>query len=155
MISVFAKASQHDGWLQAMNDEIHSIEKNDTRELTSLPEGKKSIGVKWVFKTKYKPSGEVERLKARLVVKDYKQKPGIDYYEVFAPIARLDTIHMVIALVAQKKWQVHQMDVKFAFLDGFLEEELFVEQPEGYVQHGQEDKVLKLKKALYGLKQAP
>ena len=151
----FADAAQDGRWVQAMDEEIHSIEKNNTWEITSLPKGKKSIGVKWVYKTKYQPDGQVDRLKARLVVKGYKQKPGIDYYEVFAPVARLDTIRLVIALAAQKKWQIHQMDVKSAFLNGSLEEEVFVDQPVGYVKKGHEDKVLKLKKALYGLKQAP
>ena len=85
-----------------MDAEIQSIEKNDTWELTSLPEGKKTIGVKWVYKTKYKSDGQVDKLKARLVVKGYKQKPGSDYYEVFAPVARVDTIRLVIALAAQE-----------------------------------------------------
>eukprot|EP00268_Persea_americana_P053619 TRINITY_DN60865_c0_g1_i1.p1 TRINITY_DN60865_c0_g1~~TRINITY_DN60865_c0_g1_i1.p1 ORF type:complete len:349 (+),score=54.58 TRINITY_DN60865_c0_g1_i1:103-1047(+) len=138
-----------------MDSEIQSIEKNNTWELTSLPQGKKSIGVKWMYKTKYKPDGQVDRLKARLVVKGYKQKPGIDYYEVFALVARLDTIRMVIALAAQKQWRIHQMDVKSAFLNGLLEEEVFVDQLVGYVVEGHEDKVLKLKKALYRLKQVP
>ena len=150
----FEDAAQDGRWVQAMDEEIHSIEKNNTWEITSLPKGKKSIGVKWVYKTKYQPDRQVDRLKARLVVKGYKQKPGIDYYEVFAPVARLDTIRLVIALAAQKKWQIHQMDVKSAFLNGSLEEEVFVDQPVGYVKKGHEDKVLKLKKALYGLKQA-
>lgn len=151
----FSDAVQDGGWVQAMDDEIQSIEKNDTWELTSLPEGKKSIGVKWVYKTKYKPDGQVDRLKARLVVKGYKQKPGIDYFEVFAPVARMDTVRMIVALAAQNQWKIHQMDVKSAFLNGLLDEEVYVDQPVGYVQPGCEDKVLKLKKALYGLKQAP
>ena len=100
----FEDAAQDGRWVQAMDEEIHSIEKNNTWEITSLPKGKKSIGVKWVYKTKYQPDGQVDRLKARLVVKGYKQKPGIDYYEVFAPVARLDTIRLVIALAVPKKW---------------------------------------------------
>lgn len=100
----FAEASQDNGWLQAMNDEIQAIEKNDTWELTTLPVGNKSIGVKRVYKTKFKPDGNIDRLKARLVVKGYKQKPGINYYEVFAPVARMDTIRMVTALASLNKW---------------------------------------------------
>ena len=138
-----------------MDDEIHSIEKNNTWELTSLPPNKKSIGVKWIYKTKYRPNGEVERLKARLVVKGYKQKPGIDYFEVFAPVARMDTIRMIVALAVQNRWRIYQMDVKSAFLNGFLDEEVYVDQPPGYVKKGYENQVYKLKKALYGLKQAP
>nr|GFB86050.1 reverse transcriptase [Tanacetum cinerariifolium] len=138
-----------------MEEEIKSIEKNDTWELTTLPKGQKAIGVKWVYKAKKNAKGEVEKYKSRLVAKGYKQKHGIDYEEVFAPVARLETIRMIIAIAAQHKWKIHQMDVKSAFLNGFLEEEVYVEQPEGYFAKGQEDKVLRLKKALYGLKQAP
>ena len=138
-----------------MDDEIKSIEKNDTWELTTLPKGQKAIGVKWVYKAKKNAKGEVEKYKARLVAKGYKQKHGIDYEEVFAPVARLETIRMIIAIAAQYRWKIHQMDVKSASLNGLLEEEVYVEQPEGYVAKGQEGKVLRLKKALYGLKQAP
>jgi hypothetical protein len=108
-----------------------------------------------VFKAKKNAKGEIERYKARLVVKGYSQRPGIDYGEVFAPITLLETIRMVISLAAQNKWKIYQMDVKSAFLNGILEEEIYVEQPMGYVIKGGEEKVLKLKKALYGLKQAP
>ena len=103
-----------------------------------------------MYKTKYKPSGEIDHFKARLVAKGYKQKPGIYYFEVFAPVARLDTIRMLISLSAQNNWKIHQMDVKSAFLNGTLEEEVYVEQPAGYEIEGKEDKVYKLKKALYG-----
>ncbi|KAM2202178.1 hypothetical protein ACFX1X_001031 [Malus domestica] len=120
-----------------MDQEIQSIEKNDTWELVKLPPGGKTIGVKWVFKTKLKENGEVDKYKARLVAKGYCQQYGIDYAEVFAPVARLDTIRVVISLAAQKNWGIYQLDVKSAFL------------------HGHESKVYRLKKALYGLKQAP
>ncbi|CAL9006618.1 unnamed protein product, partial [Prunus brigantina] len=151
----FEEACEHEHWIRAMGKEIHAIEKNETWELTSLPEGKKTIGVKWVYKTKYKPNGDVDRFKARLVAKGYKQKPGIDYFEVFALVARLDTVRMVISLAAHNAWKIFQMDVKSAFLNGTLEEEVYLEQPAGYVKQGQADMVYKLKKAFYGLKQAP
>uniref|UniRef100_A0A2N9ICE2 Integrase catalytic domain-containing protein n=1 Tax=Fagus sylvatica TaxID=28930 RepID=A0A2N9ICE2_FAGSY len=151
----FKEAVQDKKWRNAMNEEIKAIKKNDTWELTTLPHGKKAIGVKWVYKMKKNAKGEVERYKARLVVKGYSQQQGIDCDEVFAPVARLETIRLLIALAAQNKWSIFQMDVKSAFLNGYLEEEVFVEQPIGYVVKGQEGKVLKLKKALYGLKQAP
>nr|GEX01244.1 reverse transcriptase [Tanacetum cinerariifolium] len=96
-----------------------------------------------------------ELYEARLVAKGYKQKHRIDYEEVFAPVARLETIRMIITVAAQHKWKIHQMDVKSAFLSGLLAEEVYVEQPERYVSKGQKGKVLRLKKALYGLKQAP
>jgi len=97
-----------------MDEEINAIEKNITWELTKLPVDKKPIGVKWMYKTKYKLSDEIDRCKARLVAKGYKQKLGIDYFEVFTPIARLDTIHMFISLSAKNNWKIHQMDVKSA-----------------------------------------
>lgn len=151
----FEEAVQSTKWKQAMDEEIESIEKNNTWELTTLPRGQKTIGVKWVYKAKKNAKGEIEKYKARLVAKGYKQKQGVDYEEVFAPVARLETIRMIIAIAAQYKWSIHQMDVKSAFLNGLLEEEVYVEQPEGYVVKGQEGKVLRLRKALYGLKQAP
>ena len=97
----------------------------------------------------------MEKYKARLVAKGYKQKVGIDYEEVFAPVARIETVRLVISLATQNKWKIFQLDVKSAFLNGYLNEEVYIDQPKGYVRSGQEDKVLKLKKALYGLKQAP
>ncbi|GJY47611.1 reverse transcriptase [Tanacetum coccineum] len=141
-------------WRQVMKEEIKSIENSDTWQLMTLQKGQKAIGVKWVYKAKKNAKGEVEKYKARLVAKGYKQKHGIDYEEVFAPVARLETIRLIIAIDAQHRWKIHQMDVKSAFLNGLLEEEVYVEQPEGYVAKGQEGKVLRLKKALYGLKQA-
>jgi hypothetical protein len=111
--------------------------------------------VKWVYKTKYKANGEVDKHKARLVAKGFAQEYGVDYNETFAPVTRLDTIRMVLAIAAQHNWKVYQMDVKSAFLNEYLEEEVYVQQPPGYEVRGQEDKVYRLKKALYGLKQAP
>ncbi|CAI8619364.1 unnamed protein product [Vicia faba] len=105
-----------------MDAEIEFIEKNNTWELTKLPRGQKIIGVKWVFKTKLKESGEVDKYKARLVAKGYKQEYGVDYKEVFAPVARHDTIRLVISLATQYSWPIYQLDVKFAFLHDELEE---------------------------------
>jgi len=119
------------------------------------PKDRKVIGVKWVFKTKFNPDGSVNKHKARLVVKGYAQIWGVDFSETFAPVARLDTIRMILALAAQQGWKVHQLDVKSAFLNGVLQEEIYVEQPEGFVTPGQEEKVYLLRKALYGLRQAP
>ncbi|CAL2265083.1 unnamed protein product [Prunus armeniaca] len=142
-------------WRDAMNAEIEAIERNKTWDLTILPAGVKTIGVKWVFKTKLNESGEIDKCKARLVAKGYAQQYGIDYTEVYAPVARLDTIHLIIALAAQQGWSIFQLDVKSAFQHGELSEEVFVQQPQGYEKKGEEHKVYKLNKALYGLKQAP
>uniref|UniRef100_A0A2N9FP23 Integrase catalytic domain-containing protein n=1 Tax=Fagus sylvatica TaxID=28930 RepID=A0A2N9FP23_FAGSY len=153
--TTFEEAVQSSKWRAAMDLEIEAIERNGTWELTDLPKGMKKIGVKWVFKTKLNENGEVDKCKARLVAKGYAQQYGIDYTEVFAPVARWDTIRMVIALAARNSWSVFQLDVKSAFLHGELNEAVFVEQPQGYEKKGEEYKVYKLKKALYGLKQAP
>lgn len=142
-------------WRKAMDAEITAIERNDTWELCDLPKGQKTIGVKWVYETKLKENGEVDKHKARLVAKGYKQEFGVDYKEVFAPVARHDTIRLVIAMAAQNSWPIFQLDVKSAFLHGDLKEEIFIDQPLGYVKFGNEHKVYKLKKSLYGLKQAP
>ncbi|BBG98940.1 multidrug resistance-associated protein 9 [Prunus dulcis] len=131
------------------------IEKNNTWKLVDRPFGKPIIGVKWVYKTKLNLDGSVQKNKARLVAKGYSQKPGIDYNETFAPVARLDTIRTLIALAAQKEWNLYQLDVKSAFQNGVLKEEVYVEQPQGFVKENEEIRVYKLNKALYGLKQAP
>jgi hypothetical protein len=151
----YQEAVENVKWRDAMEEEIKSITKNDTCELTTLPQGHKEIGVRWVYMAKKNAKGDVERYKARLVAKGYSQRQGIDYDEVFAPVARLEIIRLVISLAAQNEWKIYQMDVKSTFLNGFLEEEVYIEQPQGYEVKGQEEKVLKLKKALYGLKQAP
>ena len=137
-----------------MDDEINSIEKNDTWEMCNLPKGHKTIGVKWVFKRKLNKISEVDKYKARLVVKVYKQQYEVDYTEVFSLVARHGTIRLVVALAAQNSWPIFQLDVKSVFLHGYLEEQVFIEQPLGYIKVGNENKVYKLKKALYGLKQA-
>ena len=111
--------------------------------------------MKWIFKTKLNESGQIEKYKARLVAKGYAQRFGIDYTEVFASVARLDTVRVLLALAAQGTWEVVQLDIKSAFLHGELQEEVFVQQPEGFIKKGRENQVYRLKKALYGLKQAP
>lgn len=138
-----------------MDEEMTAIEKNGTWELTNLPRSHKAIDVKWVFKIKMKSNGEVERYKAMLVAKRFKQRQGYDYEEIFYPVARMDTVRLIIVVAAQKQWKIHQMDVKSAFLNGPLDEEVYVKQPPGFVQCGKEEKVSILKRALYGVKQAP
>jgi hypothetical protein len=120
-----------------------------------LPDGLKPIGVKWVYKLKKDANGSIVKHKARLVTKGYVQKEGVEFEEVFAPVARLDSVRLLLALAAQEGWKVHHMDVKSSFLNGELKEEVYVSQPPGFTVKGQEHKVYKLNKALYGLKQAP
>jgi len=151
----FKEACTNQQWREAMNAEMKAIEKNHTWELVHPPDGITPIGVKWIFKTKFNASGHIEKYKARLVAKGYAQRFGIDYTKVFAPVARLDTVRLILALAAQNAWEVMQLDVKNAFLHGELQEEVYVQQPEGFVKKGREDHIYRLKKALYGLKQAP
>ncbi|KAI5354684.1 hypothetical protein L3X38_007579 [Prunus dulcis] len=125
----YEEAAQDKAWIKAMEEELSMIEKNKTWELVDRPSDKQVIGVKWVFKTKLNLDGSVHKNKARLVAKGYVQKPGIDYNETFAPVARLDTIRTLIALAAQRSWKLFQLDVKSAFLNGILQEEVYVDQP--------------------------
>lgn len=138
-------------WTQAMVEELNAIEDNDTWDLVSLPNGRKAIGSKWVFKIKTKFDGTIERRKARLVAQGFSQKFGVDYDEVFAPVARSTTMRLLLSIAGINNFTVRHYDIKTAFLNGKLEEEIFLKQPPGF-EIG--DKVYKLKKSLYGLKQA-
>ena len=139
-------------WLDAMKEELEPIKRNKTWELTELPMEKKAISVRWVFKVKFKPDGSVGKHKARLVARGFLQKPGLDYLEVFALVARHEAIRLVIALAANRSWPLMHLDVKSTFLNGPLQEEVYVSQPPGFVKNNQEGMVYKLHKALYGLK---
>ena len=123
-----------------MDEEIASIEKNQTWELVDLPNGRDVIGLKWIYKTKYNEDGSIKKHKACLVAKAYSQQPGIDFHETFAPIVRKETIRTFLALAAQMELEVFQLEVKSAFLYGDLEEEVYIEQPKGYMKKGKEDK---------------
>ncbi|GJW46022.1 zinc finger, CCHC-type containing protein [Tanacetum coccineum] len=127
----------------------------ETNEKSVLPKGVRPIGSKWVFKKKLNPDGSISAFKARLVAKCYRQKEGIDYFDTYAPLARISSIRTLIAISAVKGLYIHQMDVKTDFLNGYLNEKVYMEQPEGFVIQGQENKVCRLVKSLYGLKQAP
>ncbi|MCO5580873.1 hypothetical protein L7F22_034745 [Adiantum nelumboides] len=151
----FEQALECVQWKDAMQQEIDSIHKNHTWDLVDLPTGKKPIGTKWIFKVKRKQDGTVDRYKARLVAKGYAQQKDIDYDETFAPTSRASTVRSLVAIAAHHNWKVHQLDIKTAFLNGDLQEEVYVSQPSGFVVKGQEQKVCRLRKALYGLKQAP
>lgn len=122
---VEAAVDQH--WMAVVKEELMMIEKNQTWMLVNRPAYKKAIGVKWVYRTKFNADSSINKHKARLVVKGYAQMFGVDFSETFAPIARLDTIRMLLALAAQNGWIIHQMDVKSSFLNGYLEEKIFVE----------------------------
>eukprot|EP01018_Ginkgo_biloba_P000191 Gb_18961 [translate_table: standard] len=138
-----------------MQEEIDSIQKNQVWDLADLPEGKKVIGSRWLYKIKHNATGKVEKYKARLVSKGFSKKEGIDFDETFAPIARYTTIRTVLALASFHRWKLMQMDVCTAFLNDTINEEVYIKQPPRFVEIGSEDKVCRLRKALYGLKQAP
>ncbi|RVW24034.1 Retrovirus-related Pol polyprotein from transposon TNT 1-94 [Vitis vinifera] len=141
-------------WLYAMEEELKSMKDNEVWDLVELPKGIKTIGCKWIFKTKHDSKGNVERYKVRLVAKGYTQKEGIDYKETFSPISKKDSLRIVMALVAHFDLELHQMDVKTAFLNGDLHEEVYMDPPEGFQDKGKAHMVCKLKKSIYGLKQA-
>ena len=117
-----------------------------------MPPGCKTIGCKWILKKKLKPDGTVDKYKARLVAKGFRQRENVDFFDTYSPVTRITSIRVLIALASLHDLVVHQMDVKTAFLNGELEEEIYMDQPEGFVIHGQEHKVCKLDKSLYGLK---
>lgn len=143
-------------WLKAMEEEMSSLDKTGTWQTVEKPEKKKIIGCKWVFKFKEGiPGVEEPRFKARLVAQGFSQVEGIDYTEVFAPVVKHVSIRIMLSLVANEDFELEQLDVKTAFLNGELEEEIFMNQPEGFVEKGKERKVCLLKKSLYGLKQSP
>ncbi|WVZ20588.1 hypothetical protein V8G54_007910, partial [Vigna mungo] len=153
-LSVDEALSKSD-WRGAMIEELKSIEKNQTWKLMDLSCGKRSIGVKWIFKTKRNPDGTILKHKARLVAKGFLQKKGVDFTEVYAPVARLETICLIIAVACAKNWFLSALDVKSAFLHGLLKEEVYIKQPPGFIKEGKEQQVYKLERALYGLRQAP
>ena len=146
---------EKDEWRNAMNKELLSLKTNDVFDLVKLPENKKAIGCRWVFKRKIKEDGSVERYKARLVAQGFSQQPGRDYDETFCPVVRYESIRYVIAMASQMGMMLHQMDVTSAFLNGELEDEVYMKQPTGFTVKGKEQYVCKLKRSLYGLKQAP
>ena len=153
--SSYNEAFKDSVWREAMEEELDSIEKNETWEMVTPPPRCKPIGLKWVYKIKRHSCGDIVRYKVTLVAKGYVQKSGIDYEEVFALVARMETIQVLLVLATQEGWQVHHMDAKSAFLIGELEEEVYVKQPDGYVKKGREHLVMRLKKTLYRLKQVP
>ncbi|GJT59507.1 retrovirus-related pol polyprotein from transposon TNT 1-94 [Tanacetum coccineum] len=150
----YAKNSRHQ-WKEAIKSEIDSILQNHMWELMDLPPGCKLLGYKWIFKKKMKADGTIDKYKARLVIKRFRQREGLDYFDTYSLVTRITSIRMILAIAALRNLEVHQMDVKTAFLNGYLEEEIYMNQPEGFIAPGQEGKVCRLVKSLYGLKQAP
>jgi len=138
-----------------MDAEHQALVRNRTWHLVPPPRGKNIIGCKWVYKVKRKADGSVDRYKARLVAKGYKQQYGIDYEDTFSPVVKAATIRIVLSVALSQGWSLRQLDVQNAFLHGVLDEEVYMQQPLGYVDPQRPNYVCKLDKALYGLKQAP
>ena len=141
-------------WIKVMQEEMNSLWKNDTYELTELPKGRKSLKNKWVFKLK-NDDEKLSKYKACLVVKGFSQKQGIDFDEIFSSIVKMCLIRVILGLATSMNLELEQLDVETAFLHGDLDEEIFMEQPEGFKVKGKENMIIKLKKSLYRLKQAP
>ncbi|RVW86789.1 Retrovirus-related Pol polyprotein from transposon RE1 [Vitis vinifera] len=141
--------------IQAMDLEIVALHRNQTWDLVEQPSEVNLIGYKWVYKLKHKPDGSIERYKARLVAKGYNQTHGLDYFETFSPVVKAATIRIILTVALSFQWEIWQVDVHNAFLNGELEEQVYMSQPPGYLDTTFPTKVCRLKKALYGLKQAP
>ena len=141
-------------WKKAAESEYKSLIDNHTWDLVPPPEDKNVVGSKWVFKVKRKADGTIQRFKGRLVAQGYTQSPGTDYDEVFAPVVRYTSIRSLLAVANICNWEIHQMDVKTAFLQGNLNEEIYMKQPDGFIDREKPDYVCKLNKGIYGLKQA-
>jgi len=153
--STYKQAASQLEWLHAMTLEYDALISNQTWTLCPRPPHQNVVRNKWVFKLKQKPDGSVDRHKARLVAKGFRQVSGIDYYETFSPVVKSATIRLILALAVQFDWQIKQLDVSNAFLHGVLHEEVYMEQPQGFIDPNFPDHVCKLHKSIYGLKQAP
>ena len=148
------EASRVPKWRKAIEEEMRALEKNRTWEVTGLPKEKNTVGCKWVFTIKYNSNGTLERYKAQLVAKGFTQTFGIDYLQTFALVAKLNTIKALLSMAINLDWPLQQLDVKNAFLNSDIEEEVYMHSPLGF-EGGFQSRVCKLKKSLYGLKQSP
>ena len=149
------EALSHPGWRQAMVDEMAALHSTGTWDLVVLPVGKFPVGCRWVYTVKVGPDGQVDRLKARLVAKGYTQVYGSDYGDTFSPVAKIASVRLLLSMAAMCSWPLFQLDIKNAFLHGDLAEEVYMEQPPGFVAQGESGLVCRLRRSLYGLKQSP
>ena len=142
-------------WKQAILDEMRAMEKNQTWKVVLRSQNKVPVGCRWVFTVKYKSDRTIECYKAKLVAKGYTQTYGIDYQETFAPVAKINTVRVLLSLATNLDWPLQQLDVKNAFLNGDLEKEVYMNLPPRFDDRRKDGMVCRLKKSLYGLKQSP
>ena len=133
----YEEAIKHEFWKKAMEEEIVMIKKNNTWELVAIPREREVVRLKWIYKIKFNQEGDIQKHKARLVARGFTQKPGIDFYETFSLVASLETIRIIITVAAQKKWKISQLDVKSAFLNGKLDEEIYVSNLKDFLLKGE------------------
>jgi Reverse transcriptase (RNA-dependent DNA polymerase) len=143
---VFEIAKLDPKWCKVMDEELHALEKNQTWEIYFLPKTKKPVGCKWVYKIKYRSDGIIEQYKARLLAKGYTKTYGIDYHETFAPVAKMNTVRILLSIAVNNGWTLHQMDIKNVFLQGTLEEEVYMNLPPGHIKENVPNLVCRLKK---------
>lgn len=141
------KSDDYELWGKAIEEEMDALNKNNTWEIVPRPKDRNIVGSRWVFKIKHKADGSLDRYKARLVAKGFSQQPGTDYDDTYAPVARYDSLRLLLALAAHKRWVPRQLDVKSAFLYGKLDREIYMEIPDGYKEPG---KCYLLRKSIYG-----
>lgn len=151
----FHEANSQEIWKKAMQEELKALDQHNTWSITKLPKGKKVVGCKWIYKLKFKSDGSIERHKARLVARGFTQTFDVDYKETFAPVAKMNTVRVLLSVAVNKGWSMYQMDVKNAFLHSDLKEEVYMKLPPGHPQSNEPDLVCKLHKSIYGLKQSP
>ena len=149
-----SEALSHLDWKQAMAEEMNALYSNGTWELVALPPSKSLVGCRWVYIVKMGPDGKIDRLKARLVAKGYTQQYGSDYYDTFSPVAKIASVRLLLSMVAMRSWPLVQLDIKNVFLHSHLGEDVYMEQPLGFVAQGESGLVCKLRRSLYGLKQS-
>jgi hypothetical protein len=153
--TTFEEVVQKGQWKEAMTEEHQSIMKNDVWEIVPRPKEKSVVTSKWVYKIKHAADGSVDKYKERFIARRFSQQEGKDYEETFSPVSRYTSIRAIISLITSMGWNLHQMDVKKYFLNGAIEEEVYIEKPQGFEVHSRDTHIYRLKKSLYGLKQAP
>ncbi|KAL9269396.1 Retrovirus-related Pol polyprotein from transposon RE1-like protein [Drosera capensis] len=153
-IALLRETLAHPGWKVVMNEEMQILSKNGTWNGVPTPPGQSCVSCRWIYTIKHNPDGPIERLKARLVARGFTQQHGIDYEEIFSPVAKLNTVRVFISLTVHRSWPLYQLDIKIVFLHGDMTETVYMFQHPGYETAG-ENHVCRLRKSLYGLKQSP